>query len=162
MPAPAHNRRPLARAAESGQAIVEFVFVLPFMVVLLFGIVDFGLAVNNASDLNHVAAQTARRLAVNSDPNFDPVAYAKAATEASVGDDFNTLQVTIGLPSGTTPSQDAAVCVKLSMSRKITVIPGFTSFGPSLPISGRAAMRLEMPANFVGSAGASGASAACS
>lgn len=149
MPTPATTRR-VPLKGQRGQSIVEFVFVLPFMLVLLFGVVDFGMALNTAGDLNHVAASTARKLAVNSDPSFDPVAYAKSIAEPQVRDN-PTLVVEVGLPSGTTPGPDAAVCVKLKLDQTIRVIPGFPGAGPTLSPEGKAAMRLETPASFAGS-----------
>lgn len=156
MPTPAQNRR----HGERGQSIVEFVFVLPFLLVLLFGIVDFAIALNNASDLNQVAANTARKLSVNGDAGLDPTAYAKGIAENSVANN-STLKVEVSLPNGTTPGPDAAVCVKLSMDRTIHLIPGFPGSGPKLSMSGRAAHKLEMPAVFTGSSAASGSGGAC-
>lgn len=135
---------------------MEFVFVLPFMLVLLFGIVDFGMAMNNASDLNQVAANTARRLSVNADTSLDPTAYAKSIAEKAVRDN-PSLVVQVSLPSGSTPSATSAVCVKLTMSRTIHIIPGFPGAGPTLSMSGKAAHKLEMPAVFSGSSSGSGA-----
>jgi Flp pilus assembly protein TadG len=150
--------RKLPLRSERGQSIVEFVFVLPFMLVLLFGIVDFGMAMNNAADLNQVAANTARKLSVNSTAGLDPTAYAKSNAEKAVRDN-PSLIVTVSVPNGTTPGPNAAVCVKLTMSRTIHIIPGFPGAGPSLSMSGKAAQKLEMPATF---SGYSAGQAACS
>ena len=155
---PAHTRR-APFGSERGQSIVEFVLVVPFLLVLLFGIVDFGMAINNSSDLNQVAADTARRLVVNADASFDPKAHVLATAEDVVSDN-PTLAVDVSLPGGVTPGSDHAVCVKLTMKRDIQVIPGF-DIGPTLNLSGKAAMRLEMPANFTGSAAAIGKTTAC-
>jgi hypothetical protein len=138
---------------------VEFVLVLPFLLVLLFGIIDFGIAVNNSSDLNQVAADTARRLAVNADPSFDPEAHVRDTAEDSIS---SAIDVDVSLPGGATPGSDRAVCVKLTMTRAIQIIPGFEGIGPNLDLSGKAAMRLEMPANFTGSGAAIGSNSACS
>ena len=159
---PAHTRRP-SLAAQSGQSIVEFVLVLPFLLVLLFGIINFGVAVNNQSDLNQVAANMARRLAVNSSTSFNPTAEIKAQLAGSLKQaELDALIVDIGLPDGGTPGGDRAVCVKLDFDRTILVIPGFEGIGPTLELDGKAAMRLEAPANWSGYAGAVGKSSACS
>jgi Flp pilus assembly protein TadG len=66
------RRRPagaLHRAAEErGQALVEFALVLPLLLVLVFGITNFGLALNSASDQTQVASMIARYAAVNENP----------------------------------------------------------------------------------------------
>lgn len=159
MRTPTANSRPRMRS-QTGQSIVEFVLVLPFLLVLLFGIVDFGIAINHSSDLNQVAADTARRLAVNSNSAFDPKAHVLASAEKAVSDN-PTLSVDVSLPNGTAPGADHAVCVKITMKRGIQVVPGFEGIGPTLDLSGKAAMRLEMPANFSGSAAAVGKTSAC-
>lgn len=154
---PAHTRRP-SLAAQSGQSIVEFVLVLPFLLVLLFGIVDFGMAVNSQSDLNQVAANTARRLAVNANSGLNPVTEAKADLDGTLP---STVTVDVSLPDGATPGNDRAVCVKLTATRTIQIIPGFEGIGPTLNLSGKAAMRLEMPANWSGYATAVNKTSAC-
>lgn len=147
-------------AAEHGQSIVEFVLVVPFLLVLLFGIVDFGIAINHSSDLNQVAAATARRLAVNSDPAFDPKAYLKSIAEPGVRNN-STLVITICLPGGTTPGTNAAVSVEATMDRTVTIVPGFPAAGPTLHLDGRATNRLETPATFTGVGSASTTQAPC-
>ena len=156
MSTPARNPR-FRASCERGQSIVEFVFVLPFLLVLLFGIVDLGMAVNNASDLNHVAANMSRQLAVaNPEATGDPVAYAKKIAEKSVRDN-SSLKVDVSLPNGSTPGTNAAVCVKLSMDRTVHVIPGFPGLGPKISMSGKAANKLEMPVSITGATSGTGA-----
>ena len=153
----AQNRRVPLRG-ERGQSIVEFAFVLPFMLLLLFGIVEFGIAVNNASDLNQVAANTARKLSVNADPSLDPTEYAKSIAEDAIAAN-PTFVVNVSFPNGTTPGPNAAVCVKITMDKTLEVIPGFSSVGPTLNLSGKAANKLEMPAVFGGGTSGTGACA---
>lgn len=59
--------RPASRH-EGGQALVEFVLVLPFLALLLFGVVDFTRALHHWSDMNQMAAVGARTAAVNGNP----------------------------------------------------------------------------------------------
>lgn len=53
---------------ESGQTLVEFAVVLPLVLLLLLGIMDFGKAFNYWITENQVAAEGARRAAVNLGP----------------------------------------------------------------------------------------------
>jgi Flp pilus assembly protein TadG len=48
------RRRPTT-AAEGGQALVEFALVLPVFLLLIFGLVEFGLALNAAVSVNFVS-----------------------------------------------------------------------------------------------------------
>ena len=51
---------------ESGVALVEFALVVPILLVLLLGMLDFGKAFNFKNDETHLANQAARYAAVNS------------------------------------------------------------------------------------------------
>jgi hypothetical protein len=64
------SARPKRRACarEDGQALVELAFVLPILLLLVFGIVRFGLALNSANDETHLANEVARYATVNENP----------------------------------------------------------------------------------------------
>jgi Flp pilus assembly protein TadG len=59
-------------ASERGTAMVEFALILPILLVLALGIVDFGRAMNYWNDVNQIAADGARFAAVNKNPGDDP------------------------------------------------------------------------------------------
>ena len=54
--------------AEDGVALVEFAFVLPLLLLLVLGLIDFGKAFNYKNDETHLANQAARYATVNSCP----------------------------------------------------------------------------------------------
>src|SRR5688500_16041731 len=56
---------------QQGTAMVELALVLPILVVLCLGIVDFGRAMNYWNDVNQIAADGARFAAVNRNPGDD-------------------------------------------------------------------------------------------
>jgi hypothetical protein len=58
-------------ASERGTAMVEFALILPILLVLALGIVDFGRAMNYWNDVNQIAADGARFAAVNRNPGAD-------------------------------------------------------------------------------------------
>jgi hypothetical protein len=67
--APDWRRRAGRRAAEEGgQALVEFALVATLLLLLVFGITQFGLALNSASDETQLASVAARYAAVNQNP----------------------------------------------------------------------------------------------
>ena len=58
-------RRHLKRLrAENGQALVEFAFVIPLVLMFLFAIVDFGLALNQQNADTNIANVAVRQAAV--------------------------------------------------------------------------------------------------
>src|SRR6266576_1019582 len=59
------NRRRRFAADERGVALVEFVLVLPLILLLLLGMIDVGKAVNYWNDETHLANEAARSAAVN-------------------------------------------------------------------------------------------------
>ena len=145
-------RRKRRLATEDGQTVVEFIFVMPWLIALLFIIIDFALVMNYNSDLNHIAAETARRAAVNQDAGFNPQTYAVDAAESGLRDGDHNLAVSVCLPGGVTPGNDGVVMVKATADFDLLqVIPGLPDIA-TVDISGRAAMRLETPATFSGDA----------
>lgn len=63
------SAQPLAaRSSERGQAVVEFALVLPLFIVLLVGLIQFGVGLNYWLDLNRLANQSARWAVVNCNP----------------------------------------------------------------------------------------------
>lgn len=89
------------RTSERGAAAVEFALVLPLLVLLVFGIVEFGRGYNARVTLTHATREGVRALAIGSDE--DPVQVTKAAATSL---DPNAITVTTVPCSGT--SGDAA------------------------------------------------------
>jgi len=73
-PRPHFGRGLLARLrrGESGTAVVEFALVALPLCLLVFGILDFGRALNYYNNLTQIAGQGARAAAVNQNPNGGP------------------------------------------------------------------------------------------
>src|SRR5262249_25698707 len=53
------------RRDEGGTALVEFALIAPLLFLLIFGIIDFGRALNYYNELTQLAGQGARAAAVN-------------------------------------------------------------------------------------------------
>jgi Flp pilus assembly protein TadG len=62
-----HGRPSLA--SERGQGLVEFALVLPLLLIVILGIVDFGKAYGYKNDETHLANAAARYAAVNGFPS---------------------------------------------------------------------------------------------
>jgi Flp pilus assembly protein TadG len=158
-------RRRKDASSEDGVALVELALVLPILVLLLFGMLDFGKAFNYWIDEAHLANEGARWAAVNRNPGgsgatLQEYIRAQANTDelenggtASVAD---ALAVCITFPAGTSNVGDPV---------KVTVRTTYSWMGfiagrmglTSTTIQGQATMRLEAaptnysPANNVGS-----------
>jgi Flp pilus assembly protein TadG len=86
-------RRTAARA-EDGQALVEFALVAPLVLMLLFGIIQFGIAFNNSIALTD-AVRAGSRAAVVAGPNGADGAARQAVLAA--GGSLDTTQLSTGI-----------------------------------------------------------------
>ncbi len=78
---------------ERGQTMTEFAFVLPILLVLLFGIIQFGIIFNNYVTLTDAARAASRKGAVSrsaSNPKGDceSTGYAAGSNLKNPGTDF--------------------------------------------------------------------------
>jgi Flp pilus assembly protein TadG len=60
------KQRPSLYRGEAGQSVLEFALVLPLLLLLLFGIVQFGAVFNSLITLNAAAREGARLMAAES------------------------------------------------------------------------------------------------
>jgi Flp pilus assembly protein TadG len=151
--APAFTRpkRRLKLRGESGQAVVEFGLVVPFLCLLVLALVDFGKGMNYWLDLNHVASEGARKAAVNAhatDSEYE--SYIRSRLETGELRDGGTSSipsaatVSICLPDG----GDVGDPVTVQVAVGYKWIP-FVS-DATWAIRGTATMRLEQTASFAG------------
>lgn len=92
---------------EKGQTMVEFALVLPVLVVIIFGIIQFGTAFNNYVALTDAVRAGARTAAVSrfaSNPVGDTVARVKGAVT-----DINPAQVNVTVTSTWQHGDDVTV-----------------------------------------------------
>src|SRR5918998_2964 len=83
------------RKSERGQTMVEFVVVLPIMLMVLFAIIQFGLAFNDYLSLTDAVRAGARTAAVSRHAD-DPEGAAKTRVFEAADDlDPGKLQVTV-------------------------------------------------------------------
>jgi Flp pilus assembly protein TadG len=94
---------------EQGQTMTEFALVLPILVVLLFGIIQFGIAFNNYVTLTDAIRAGARK-AVVSRSTSDPAGACKAAVLAAADNlDTTDLQTNLTCSSTWKPGSDVTV-----------------------------------------------------
>src|SRR5208283_5416551 len=70
-------RNPPGSGTEDGQALVEFALVLPIIILILFGIVVFGVALNDWIDETQLASEAARFASVDSEHGTGELNQAK-------------------------------------------------------------------------------------
>jgi Flp pilus assembly protein TadG len=115
------GRLPGNRSKDRGAAAVEFALLLPLLLLLLFGIIDFGRALNAQITITQAAREGARLDALNQ-PNV--VGRTQAA---AVGLSGVTVTVVTSCPPGAGPGVNADVKVSYPFTF-ITPIGAIASF----------------------------------
>jgi Flp pilus assembly protein TadG len=77
------SRRPEPRHTDRGSAAVELALVLPLLLLMLFGIIDFGRMLNTQITLTEAAREGARAAALGFDPGARVTRTANGTTLAS-------------------------------------------------------------------------------
>ena len=128
--------------------MVEFALVAVLLLLLIFAITQFGLAMNTSNDETHLANEVARYATVNYNPSTGGQslsAWAKAQGDTNMISGGG--QICISFPSGTSNIGDP-VQVVVSSTMNWQPLYGLSQLvGGALPasstISGSAVMRLE-------------------
>jgi Flp pilus assembly protein TadG len=129
---------------DRGQALLEFALILPLLLLLVLGIIEFGRAWNLAQLMSDVAREGARR-AVVADPSV---------TETQVHDFMDQKLATAGVPIGSatitfskTGADPAAGWHSPGQQTVTVVIPySFMFFGDvfgTIPLTSSFTMRME-------------------
>ena len=143
-----------ARHEETGQALVEFVLVVPILILLVLGTLDLGKAYNYWIDTTHLSATGARWAAVNKNPGpgatLQESIRAQADTaelrDGGTGAVADPIQVCIDFPDGEDVGDRVVVTVSTEYSflNYLQVETDLTSKS----ITGSSTMRLEqVPTN---------------
>jgi Flp pilus assembly protein TadG len=136
IPEDGSNRR---RNPESGVALIESAFVLPLLLVLTMGMLDFGRAFHTKSVLDQAAREGAR-IAVVTSPDADLVTDKVNEVLASSGVTASSVQIT---------GPNASKMVTVTVTTTFTFItPGVFAlvngnYGNTIPMSGQTVMRFE-------------------
>ncbi|MCB0879180.1 MAG: pilus assembly protein [Thermoleophilia bacterium] len=121
---------------EHGQATVEFAMILPILCVLLFAVIEFGMAFWNYQQVSAAASEGARRASVSRTYGDREQRVVDAVKDNSPQLDAGNLTVT----TATTWTPGDPVTVTVKYPQDITVM-GVTFFSSTLDVS--RTMRVE-------------------
>lgn len=116
---------------EKGQALVEFALVLPILLMLLFGIMDFGWMFMNKLEINDTGREAARYASIHhAEP--DCRAQVEALVDARV-------------PGATVVISDDGTGITVKITKDVQVLTGVTStfVGDTVALSVDCTMRME-------------------
>jgi Flp pilus assembly pilin Flp len=151
-----HSRNPrrilhALHREERGAALVEFALVLPIVLLLVLGALDFGKAYNYWIDTTQLSASGARWAAVDRNPGPGLTlqetirGHATSSELRDGGTDSveDPLQVCISFPDGGTPSAGDPVQVTVSANYHFLSFLGDRLAITESPVSNSSTMRLE-------------------
>lgn len=124
-------------SGEKGASAVEFAIILPILIILIFAIVQFGIAYNKYIAVTHAVREGARLAAVGlyEDPGFD---FEQAVRDSAPTIDIDT--ITVENPDGMAIGNPVVVTV--TVETFFINIPLGGSWGP-FQLESQATMRRE-------------------
>ncbi len=133
------DSRRFFRRGEKGQDIVEFALILPILLLLIMGIVDFGRAYNTWMMVTHGAREGARYAAVG---------YSNSEIEDRIRETTPNLTVAVSISPGDRTGYQSGEPVTVGVTTEFELITGiiaeFFTENP-FPLSSTAEMRYEGP-----------------
>jgi Flp pilus assembly protein TadG len=129
---------------ERGQALVEFALIGTVFLMILFGIAQFGLALNSANDETHLANEVARYAAVNYNPSSGQslLSWVKS-TQSDSNMMANGSQICVSFLQGSDGNTgQVGDPIQVTVSTTMNWLP-ILGVGPSTTVTGKAVMRIE-------------------
>jgi Flp pilus assembly protein TadG len=127
---------------ERGASAVEFALLLPLLMMILFGIIEFGMALYRQAILTNASREGARLGIVQSVP---------AITDAQINTRIDTYLTAAGIAPGSVtraispivPVTGTPVTVTLTLPYTYVVLPGLTSITPTINLTASTVMSHE-------------------
>jgi Flp pilus assembly protein TadG len=132
-------------AADDGQSVVEFAFVMPFLIFLLLAIFQFGLAFHDYVSITDAARVGARKAAVSRTAAGGPCQAARDAIQATVSSEqWSAVSTRISCTAGT-PDVGSSYTVSIDdpFSIGLPAIFGFSAFSYAGTMTASATERIE-------------------
>lgn len=142
-----HGRKS-RRRDESGASAVEFALVLPLLMLLLFGIISYGVMLSFRQSLSQAAAEGARAAAVTfvegqkqseaySSVNQALDSFGVTCTSGALKKGTTTVGTcAVTAPGNCTPAATGVKCVKVTLTynyRDNPIVPSFPGVGAAIP-----------------------------
>jgi hypothetical protein len=139
--APGSAREDARQSRERGQALVEFALIVPLFLLIVVGMIQFGIALNYWLDLNRIANQGARWAVVNKYPDCpdEPGCTLKRHLEKQVLSAGNTPIIDICFVDSATGAVGEPVRVRAIHKFRFAAIVNQWS----IDLKGEATMRIE-------------------
>jgi len=146
---PKRDRRSVALADERGVALTEFALVTPILVLVIAGMLGFGLIFFYWLDANRLASETARWAVVDSNPFGKPLQqHILDEVPNGMKDGLSVCIDFPANPSDPTPTQlDVGDAVRVRVQKTVSLIP-LLGIG-DVNVRASSTMRIERFANGV-------------
>ena len=126
---------------DGGAALVEFAFIMPLLVLLLVGIVEFGWGVAQQIDIRHKARETLR-LAIVDEPVGD-IKDRACETDIIASTDITEILLTTGADQGS----EISVVIRANIRQLSGLFSAF--WGPTPMVSSEVVGRVEQESTFI-------------
>jgi Flp pilus assembly protein TadG len=117
---------------DRGAAVVEFALVLPVLIVLVLGIIEFGRIFNVQVSITNAAREAARTMAIENDPALartDAINAAPSVNPALVAGEISIVPADC----------DAGETVNVTITHDVALLSGW--FGTVIGLEGKGVMR---------------------
>jgi Flp pilus assembly protein TadG len=140
------------RRDQRGTALVEFALIAPVLFLLIFGVLDFSLALNDYNQASQLVGLGARAAAVNRNPDGSSITAGSTSIQSQLSENYahgalNGNPVCISLPSGAAAGQPVTVSVTYNFHLLpiFSSIPGLSS---TIPITASQTERQEIAGTY--------------
>ena len=133
-----------AHDADNGQALVETGLVLPLLLMVLIGVIECGILLNNWIVLTDATRVAARQLAISRVPNTDACQNAGTMLRSAAAFSLNPANIAVSYTvanSCTDLVEGSAVTVMASYPCSLTILG--RDFAPSCTLRARTTERVE-------------------
>lgn len=131
-------KRKMTQRNEEGQAVVEAAFIIPLLIIILCGIIDFGWIFFNQLTVNNCSREGARYAIVNSDRSDLLTAVTSEVQSASGFDDIENLTVALEVVDNVDIKVTVTKAVKV-----LTPIAGIFTENQEVVLTSASVMKIE-------------------
>jgi Flp pilus assembly protein TadG len=126
--------------SDEGQAVVEFAVILPVLLLVLFGILQFGIVFNNYIQVTSAAREGARKAATSRALGVSGAESAATTSAKAAAASLNQSNLTITFPNSPTFVQGTDVTVQVKYPYSVSIMGLVVSSGT---LTGSTTMRVE-------------------